>query len=359
MTISPAQVEVEAVELGRLYAEIETELLALIAAQLAQGLDTPRWAEIQLAGVIAIQQAVRADVARLGAAGSDRLGTLVQRAYLAGIEGAIADMEAAGFDRSSLERAHISSAQAFIREAELNLRSTHLAILRQTDDIFRRAVAEGARAAIGGAETRRKATQRILNQFADKGITGFRDAAGRNWSLDTYAEMAARTAMGRAGVQAFVDTMAANGNDLVLVSDSPEECPLCRPYEGKVLSISGATRGVARMAGGRQVMVAGSVAQARDAGLFHPNCTHRLTMFVEGYTKPMRDTANPDGYEERQRQRYIERQIRKWKRREAAALDDATKAQAHAKVREWQAAMRKFVAENDRKRLYYREAVKT
>lgn len=82
-------------------------------------------------------------------------------------------------------------------------------------------------------------------------------------------------------------------------------------------------------------------------------------MFIPGHTKPMHDTANPDGYAERQQQRYIERQIRKWKRREAAALDDVAKAQAKGKVREWQHRMRNFIDETDRKRLYYREQVMT
>lgn len=82
-------------------------------------------------------------------------------------------------------------------------------------------------------------------------------------------------------------------------------------------------------------------------------------MFIEGYTKQIKNTENPAGYEDRQQQRYIERQIRKWKRREAAGLDDEARAQARAKVREWQGRMRQFVAEKDRKRLYYREQVRS
>lgn len=358
MAISPAQVEIEATELGRLYAEIETELLALIAARLAQGIDAPSWAEVQLAGVRAVRQVLQAEIARLDAAGSDRLGTLVTRAYLAGIDGALADMEGI-VERPSLVRPHITAAQAFVREAELRLRSTHLAILRQMEDAFRQAVAEGTRAAIGGAETRKQASQRILNNLADKGITGFVDRAGRRWSLDSYAEMAARTAMGRAGVQAFVDTMAANGQDLVICSDVPEECDLCRIWEGRVLSVSGAIRGTVTMGGGVQVRIAGSVAEATAAGLFHPNCRHRLTMFVPGHTRRFSETADPDGYEDRQHQRYLERGIRRWKRREAAAMDDAAKAEARAKVREWQRRTREFVAEKDRKRLYYREQIRS
>lgn len=359
MTISPAQVEAEAEALRRLYAEIEEQLILLIATRLVQGIDSPRWDVEQLSGVRAIQQAIQAEVARLDAAGSAQLGTVVQRAYLTGIEGALDDLVEAGFERSSLVRAHVTAAQAFVREAEMQLRSTHLAILRQTEDAFRQAVAEGARVAVGGGETRRQAAQRVLDRLADRGITGFVDKAGRNWSVDTYVEMATRTALGRAAVQAYIDTQIANGNDLVICSDVPEECELCRPYEGRVLSLTGATTGVVEMAGGVKVRIAGTVHEARDAGLFHPSCRHRLTTFIPGYTKPFRDTPDPVGYEQRQHQRYLERGIRQWKRRQAAAMDDATKAHATAKVREWQARMREHVATHGRKRLYDREQVRT
>lgn len=357
MTISPAQVEAEAEALRRLYAEIEEQLILLIATRLVQGIDSPRWAVEQLSGVRAIQQAIQAEVARLDAAGSAQLGTIVQRAYLAGIEGALDDLLDAGFERSSLVRAHVTAAQAFVREAEMQLRSTHLAILRQTEDAFRQAVAEGARVAVGGGETRKQAAQRVLDRLADRGITGFVDKAGRNWSVDTYAEMATRTALGRAAVQAYIDTQIANGNDLVLVSNSPEPCPICIPWEGKVLSLTGATTGTVTMAGGVTARIAGTVQQARDAGVWHPNCTHRLTTFVPGYTKPLIDEPNPERYEQRQYQRYLERGIRQWKRRQAAAMDEATKAHATAKVREWQARMREHVATHDRKRLYAREQI--
>lgn len=357
MPISPAQAESEAEELRRLYAELEEELLALITNRTARNIDSPRWAVDQLAASRAIQETIRAHTGRIEALGTERLGALVQQAYLTGVSGA--GSEFGGIvGRSSLERASVTPAQALIREAAFNLQSTHLAVLRQVDDVYRQIIAEGSRTAIAGGETRKQAAQRILNQFADRGITGFVDGAGRNWSLDTYVEMATRTALGRAAVQGFIDTMIANGVDLVIVSNSPEPCPLCQPWEGKVLSLTGATTGMVTMAGGRQVSIAGTYAEAQRSGLQHPNCTHRLLRFIEGYTEPITDEPNPQRYEDRQRQRAIERNIRKWKRREAAALDEPAQAQAHAKVREWQAEMRRFIDETGRRRDYSREQIK-
>src|SRR5690606_5493901 len=155
----------------------------------------------------------------------------------------------------------------------------------------------------------REAAQMALNRFADAGITGFVDRAGRRWDIASYAEMATRTATGRAAIQGHTDRLTAPGYALGNGSDPPDWCSVCRPWEGRVLSLSGVTPGYP------------TLAEAQGSGLFHANCTHSLSAYIPGLTRApeRRRLANPEGYEKRQRQRYNERQIRKWKRREAAA----------------------------------------
>lgn len=345
MAISPAEAEREAVALRRLFAEAEQIIISLMARRLASGMDTPDWASRKLLDLARVQGDIAAEVARLQAAATTQLTSVMEQAYLQGMNSAFADMVEVGIERSALVRTNVATAQAFAREAERQLQGTHLRILRQADDVYRQAVAEGTRGAATGVETRRQAAQRVLNTFADKGVTGFVDSAGRNWSLDSYAEMSTRSALGRAAIQGHVDTLIANDRDLVIVSDSPEECPWCRRWEGKVLSLSGRTPGYPTMA------------DAQGAGLFHANCTHTTGLYTPGLTRPMKGTANPQGYEERQKQRGMERQVRHWKRREAAALDDTERAKAKGKVREWQGSLREFTSETDRRRQYQRESI--
>jgi len=52
-----------------------------------------------------------------------------------------------------------------------------------------------------------------------------------------------------------------------------------------------------------------------------------------------------------------ERGVREWKRAQAAALDDAARAKAGAKVREWQKRLKDHIDKNDLKRLPYRESI--
>jgi hypothetical protein len=147
----------------------------------------------------------------------------------------------------------------------------------------------------------------------------------------------------------------------VIVSDAPLECPLCRPWEGEILTLGSEsgphtirtehaiqpsglfapTRTVA-------VHVAGSLVEARAAGLFHPNCRHSLGAYLPGVTtRPPHHATPGTTYEDTQRQREIERHIRRWKRRQAAAMDENARRKAGAKVREWQAAARAHVAAHD------------
>ena len=59
-------------------------------------------------------------------------------------------------------------------------------------------------------------------------------------------------------------------------------------------------------------------------------------------------------YEAEQRQRYIERQIRKYKRLAEGSIDEENRKKYNAKVREWQKIMRDFLEENPQLRRSYR-----
>jgi hypothetical protein len=161
--------------------------------------------------------------------------------------------------------------------------------------------------------------------------------------------MAVRTAAGRAAIQGHTDRLAAAGQQLVVVSDAPLECPLCRPWEGRVLALSGAPgpREVAVQHATRdgetvRVHVAGTLPEARAAGLLHPNCRHNVGIYLPGITRRPQSPPHPQGatYEDTQRQRYYERQVRAWKRRQAVALDEAARRRAGRQVRAYQARIR-------------------
>ncbi|MFI0711703.1 phage minor capsid protein [Streptomyces inhibens] len=96
-----------------------------------------------------------------------------------------------------------------------------------------------------------------------------------------------------------------------------------------------------------RVVVQGTLDEARHAGFQHPNCRHSVSAYLPGVSSlipPMRSDGK--SYEAGQRQRAIERNIRKHKKRAAAAVTPEAKKAAEAKVRTWQKATREHLAEH-------------
>lgn len=108
---------------------------------------------------------------------------------------------------------------------------------------------------------------KVAQLLEDDGITALVDRAGRNWDLQTYGEMLARTKLTQAHNTGTINRMTETGYDLVEVSSHAGSCPLCEPYQGQLLSISGRTRGY------------DTLDNAIGMGLFHPNCRHTVTPY--------------------------------------------------------------------------------
>jgi transcription elongation GreA/GreB family factor len=323
-----------------IYGDATVEIAETLARRIGAGIDTPGWAEAKAADLVAVQRETLQVVARLDAGTAETVDEAVAQARAAGDLAARAELAAAGEGVTGLAPlTRTDAVSALARETVVAVEQANRAILRTITDVYRTTVAETVGLSVSGTTTRRAAAQAALDRFAMRGVTGFVDRSGRAWQIESYAEMATRTATQRAYIAGKTDRYLERGRDLVVVSDSPQECPTCRPWEGQVLSLSGSRSGDVLDDGTR---VAGSVSFATSAGLFHPNCTHTVGLYVPGLTRvrPVEADANPEGYAARERQREIERNIRAWKRREAVALSPEAGAVASARVSAWQAEMR-------------------
>lgn len=352
----PAQPDAElAVRLAKtiadLYGAAVDELLTIVARRLARGITDEGWAEAKLNELAQLRDEAQAIVERLEKEGPGAVVGAIGDAFEAGARAGAAEVGSGfvGTNREAL-RQYVEATLGRITEANGR-------ILRDVQDAYRAIVAEaGLPGIITGSATRQQAAQRALDRFADAGVSSFVDRAGRRWSIESYVEMATRTGSAQAQVAGTLDRYQADGRDLVIVSDAPQECGVCRPWEGKVLSITGASPQGTRLSDG--AVVAGSIAQARNAGLLHANCRHSLGAYIVGLTPRFGHTADPEGDRLRQQQRHLERGVRKWKRREAAALDPQAKARARRHRQQWEQALGEHVESNDLKRLRRREAIR-
>ncbi|MGC9541595.1 phage minor capsid protein [Streptomyces sp. UG1] len=357
MPIHPGLVEDLSAGVRSLYEDAEQRLLGIIARQLADGYEAPGWAVAKLADIQPLRRAAQQVVDVLSTAVDLEVWDVVAEAYNVGAQAGLAELGALGDDdaRRIAETTPATRAVDRLAQETVDLvTETHRGILRGVEDGYRQVIAEVAATPLLGIDTRRQATQRAMERFADRGFRTFVDRSGRAWQMTSYAEMATRTALGRAAVEGHTDRLRATGLDLVIVSNAPHECPLCKPFEGKVLSIDGpdGPRDVTvehATEDGRtvRVHVAGSLNEARARGFQHPNCRHSVAAYLPGVTRVPEDASeDPDGYEATQKQRAIERNIRKWKKRAAAALTPEAKKAAEARVRAWQGRMRGHLSDH-------------
>ncbi|MGW4810545.1 phage minor capsid protein [Kitasatospora cineracea] len=369
MPISPADGEDLAREVGAIYQEAEQALLQILARALREGINSPGWGELKLRALGNLRAAVSGLIGDLQRDASGALHDAVHEAYRRGDQAAVADlgMLPEGLRAAALRALpNARNVDRLAAAAVAEQGPAYRRILRAVPDAYRRIIARVSGTVLLGAQTRRQAAQRALDQFADRGITGFVDKAGRGWDMASYAEMAARSATGRAAIQGHTDRLQAIGQRLVIVSSAPLECPLCRPWEGKVLSLGGAPgeRTVAvphatRDGQSATVDIAGSLEEARAAGLFHPNCRHSVSLYLPGVTTSAASPPHPGGatYEDTQQQRYLERQVRAWKRRAAVAIDDQAKRVAGQKIRAYQGRIRELTADKQLPRKRQREQI--
>ena len=141
--------------------------------------------------------------------------------------------------------------------------------------------------------TRRGLSQRLMNSLSDSNISGIRYSDGRTMKLDTYSEMVARTQTGNAARQASVNRLQEYGIDLVQISTHAPCSNLCQPWQGRVYSISGTSDKYL------------SLGEAISGGLYHVNCKHTQSGYIEGVSQvsrsPVGRIQNSEQYQIEQR----------------------------------------------------------
>jgi hypothetical protein len=258
----------------------------------------------------------------------------------------------------------IDAIMVVAQELTLRMSSTHLNVLRWQADAYRDVMAQPVVDVLAGTKTRLRAAQVAWEHLLAKGITGFTDKRNRNWELASYVEMATRTAAAHASVQAHLDRLTQAGANLVIVSNAPEECIRCRPWEGEVLTING-TAGPIREEHAIEdgvfidIDVKATVAEAINQGLMHPNCRHRVAMYLPGVTKVPTHTEDPRGDKDRQTLRRLERELRALKLKEAALIDPDAGPGLRRRIRAKQARIRQHVARSGAQRQSQREQIGT
>ncbi|CDZ89044.1 phage minor capsid protein [Rhodococcus ruber] len=347
MPLTPSFGDKIAAKIVALYAAGEEQLYRFLAKSLQGERGTgANWAARMIIKVGPVRVGVQRILDRLHGESRVMVTEAIRQAWENGRNAALEDIPGERVPVFNVDGASARAAE------ELNQRlvETRPRAAESASNIYRQVIDEVTRdESITSEASRKRLVQRALDRFARDGITSFIDQRGRNYDLVSYTEMAVRAAVSEGEINAYMQQLVAAGIDLVVISDVPQSCALCEPFESKLVSITGATRAAIwvdpETGRTRSVPVFSTLAEARAAGLWHPGCRH----VAKGWTPdspfpPPADPPDPEGYKATQRLRALERRVRREKRVLAAAMSPEAETAARRRIRGVQAQIRDHIA---------------
>ena len=259
----------DARRLVKLFRQAEREIAARLAQLLSETDDKKKRS---IRAIEQEQKAVKKILKELLESSEKEAQLLVDHAFNGGLAVAKQELEAAGISEIVVEMGGVNSRALKVYSEQIYNRLAEVVqqASRTTTDIYQALKVDSAMAgAVGGYDALGTVRRNMQKISAERGISAIIDKKGRSWTMATYCEMLTRTATAEIFHQAKTNEYLAHGEDLVLVTYHTPTCEKCSPWGGKVLSLTGETQGYPTMA------------EAKAAGLFHPNCRHTYSLYLK------------------------------------------------------------------------------
>ncbi|MDZ4785564.1 MAG: phage minor capsid protein [bacterium] len=127
--------------------------------------------------------------------------------------------------------------------------------------------------------SRKQISKRLADLLTEKGITGFNyvteKGGQRNLSLSAYVEGLTRQTLINSRASAVVSTALEMGQDLLKISTHSNPSPMCSPWGGKIISITGKTPGYPLLS---EALFNGDY---KRGGIHWRFCRHSLTIYIK------------------------------------------------------------------------------
>ena len=359
------------------YIDLEARLMQNIARHLRdweQPIDTDRWLMQKLAEVGKLNKENIKIIAQMSGISQ----TAAERMLNAMAEEAIQNTEP-GFQYLARQRLIDGIVDAeksknikrvmkkLQKQAKDSLNLTNTTMLHKAQEAFKNLVLNTAEealkimnnntaAVITGAESRQQALRKTIRQFNEKGITGFVDKRGRNWTPEAYVNMAMRTTAGSVANEVQTARCEDMGVNLIQIDSHSGARPKCAKDQGKIFDLNSGS-GYTEDLRGRKIRYYpwNSSSYGEPDGILGINCGHHKFPFVPGVNIqrhfPTEDMdANNRLYKQTQVQRALERDVRK-KKRECMMFDELEDKDAFeesaAKLKSKEAKLKNYVDKHE------------
>lgn len=223
---------------------------------------------------------------------------------------------------------------ALIKSTTDDLKRAETAVLRMSNDKYRKAIFNAQVAMNTGAVTYEKAVDMACKDMLNAGLNCVEYKNGARHTLSDYADMAVKTANKRAYLRGEGEKRAECGVSLVVVNSRYGGCPDCAKYIGKVFIDDVYSNG--KKSDGNYPLLSTAIKN----GLFHPRCKDSTSTYYEEITtlEPVspEEEAEMDRRERlEEKQQYAQRQAERFDRRAEYSLDEDNKRIAQTRADEW------------------------
>ena len=278
-------------EIADIFVNIELRLIASLKRNLKRhkaeekeyGFNWPAWQAEKMRNIEQFRRQNQAILSEYAPVIDADVEDLMQEEYAQGVA---VEAEPDAHNFFGVDRRRVDS---LIEDVNNNLHEAESSSLRMMDDVYRQTIYKAEMAASTGSVTMEQAVDLAVKDFLAAGINCIQYRDGRLVNIATYAEMAIRTSSLRSYLRGAADQRAALGIDTVLVSQYGACSDTCLPWQGRVYiddvwgsfdgEITG-TRGKSR--NGKWYPL---LSVAVEAGLFHPNCRHTLSTWIDGISR--------------------------------------------------------------------------
>lgn len=223
---------------------------------------------------------------------------------------------------------------ALINATKSDMKKAETAILRMSNDKYRKAIFTAQVYANSGAGTYEKAIDMAVKDMLQAGLNCVEYRNGARHTLSDYADMAIRTANKRAYLYGEGQKRQEWGISLVVVNSRQGGCPDCAQYIGRVFIddvYSGGSKADSKYP---------LLSEAIAGGLFHPRCKDSTSTYYEGITslEPV-SSEELAKMEEREtletKQQNAERQEKRYNRLAQHSLDENNKIKYQNRADDW------------------------
>lgn len=224
---------------------------------------------------------------------------------------------------------------ALIKSTTDDLKRAETAVLRMSNDKYRKAIYNAQVAMNTGAVTYEQAVDIACKDMLNAGLNCVEYKNGARHTLSDYADMAVKTANKRAYLRGEGEKRAEWGVSLVVVNSRQGGCPDCAKYIGKVFIDDVYSNG--KKSDGNYPLLSTAIKN----GLFHPRCKDSTSTYypeLDDLDAPLsedeiKELDRQRGIEEKQQ--YAQRQAERFDRRAEYSLDKDNKRIARTRADEW------------------------